>query len=184
MLGDRASQYYVYTRVYLCTVFSFYTALTILKLNSMNDSGLDDRGQLKHGDQICHLLQKMSKMELDFGDVDHALAHLQEFVETRRLIGRTLDVAYVESLLNIGRISKDYNGDDATAYDVAAEALEVFDANRLGEIDFGSHSRLRQEVRDLLGEVGGSAGPTQKSIFKSVSKRIGVGFDSLSEEIG
>ena len=164
--------------------FPFPAALTILKLNSMNDSGLDASGQLKHGDQICHLLQKMSKMELDFGDVDHALAHLQEFVETRRLIGRASDVVYVESLLNVGRISKDYNGDDATAYDVAAEALEAFDANRLGEINFGDHIPLRQEARDLLREVGGSSGAAQKSIFKSVSKRIGVGFDSLSEEIG
>lgn len=155
-------------------------ALTILKLNSMNDSGLDGRGQLKHGDQICHLLQKMSKMELDFGDVDHALAHLQEFVETRRLIGRTSDVAYVEALVNVGRISKDYNGDEGTAYDVLVEAVEVFDANRLGEINYGSHARLGQEVRDLLRELGGSAGTSQKSIFK----RFGVGFDSLSEEIG
>ena len=168
----------------LMQYFSLSAALTILKLNSMNDSGLDARGQLKHGDQICHLLQKMSKMELDFGDVDHALAHLQEFVETRRLIGRTSDMAYVESLLNVGRISKDYNGDDATAYDVVAEALEVFDANRLGESNFGSHVRLRPEARDLLRDVGGSSSATQKSIFKSVSKRIGVGFDSLSEEIG
>lgn len=155
-------------------------ALTILKLNSMNDSGLDGRGQLKHGDQICHLLQKMSKMELDFGDVDHALAHLQEFVETRRLIGRTSDVAYVEALVNVGRISKDHNGDEETAYDVLVEALEVFDASRLGEINYGSHARLGQEARDLLRELGGSAGTSQKSIFK----RFGVGFDSLSDEIG
>ena len=170
----------MFTRVCLCNAFPFSAALTILKLNSMNDPSLDGRGQLKHGNQICHLLQKMSKMELDFGDVDHALAHLQEFVETRRLIGRTSDVAYVESLLNVGRISKDYNGDDMTAYDVAAEALEVFDANRSGESNFGSHVRLRLEARDLLREVGGGSGASQKSIFK----RIGVGFDSLSEEIG
>ena len=148
----------------------------------MNESasGLDG-GQMKHGDQICHLLQKMSKMELDFGDVDHALAHLQEFVETRRLIGRASDVAYVEALVNVGRISKDHDGDEGTAYDVVVEALEVFDANRLGEINYGSHARLGQEARDLLRELGGSAGGTsQKSIFKRFG--FGVGFDSLSDE--
>ena len=159
--------------------FDANAALTILKLNSMNESasGLDG-GQMKHGDQICHLLQKMSKMELDFGDVDHALAHLQEFVETRRLIGRASDVAYVEALVNVGRISKDHDGDEGTAYDVVVEALEVFDANRLGEINYGSHAWLGQEARDLLKELGGSAGTSQKSIFK----RFGVGFDSLSDE--
>jgi hypothetical protein len=148
----------------------------------MHSSVLDGGGQLMHGDQICHLLQKMSKMELSFGDVDHALAHLQEFVETRRLIEHTSDAAYVEALLNVGRISLDHNGDEDTAYDVSVEALEVFEANRLGEINYGNHARLGQDLRDLLQELGGgAAGSTsQKSIFK----RFGAGFGSLSDEIG
>ena len=113
----------------------------------------------------------MSKLELEIGAIDHALEHLQEFVETRRSRNQTGDSAYVEALLNVAKMSMEH-GDDATAYDASVEAMEVYEANRL---DDAGHAGLGRRVKETFGEVVGESGP-------SLFQRFGVGLGSLADE--
>lgn len=119
----------------------------------------------------------MSKMELKFGDADHALAHLQEFIETRRLINQTGDIVYIEALLKVAKISMEH-GDDTTAYDASIEALEVFEVNRPRYQNEG-HGRLGQEAKETIREILGKSGNNQ-----SLFKRFGAGIGSLADEVG
>mmetsp|Transcript_7092 Transcript_7092/g.15494 ORF Transcript_7092/g.15494 Transcript_7092/m.15494 type:complete len:648 (+) Transcript_7092:264-2207(+) len=149
----------------------FKNALTILKLNSMNDPEKNDG---KIHDKICLLLENMSKLELEIGAIDHALEHLQEFVETRRSRNQTGDSNYVEALLNVAKMSMEH-GDDATAYDSSVEAMEVYEANRL---DDSGHAELGRRVKETFQEVVGESGSNSTSLFQ----RFGVGLGSLADE--
>ena len=114
----------------------------------------------------------MSKLELEIGDFDHALAHLQEFIETRRNRNQTSDSVYVEALLNVAKMSMEH-GDDATAYDASLEAMEVFEANRLGADNVRLGQKTKETFREVVGESGNSP---------SLFQRFGVGLESLADE--